>query len=125
VRRILDSRYEMNTSDQNLTGPQVMFALYKLHDGKDADLRRVIAEHVPTLHRLELATDRPTVVIKAKNGTYIEIFEWSSHEAAGLAHHHPELAKVWEAIGEVGHLPKLDSVEEVQGMFPHFEQVNL
>jgi hypothetical protein len=31
VRRILDFRYEMNASDQNLTGPQVMFALYKPH----------------------------------------------------------------------------------------------
>ena len=115
----------MNTSDQNLTGPQIVFALYKPHDGKDADLRRILADHVPTLRRLEMATDRPIVLVKSKNGTYVEIFEWSTPEAAGLAHHHPEVLKIWESMGKVADLAKLDSLEEISGMFPHFEPVNL
>jgi hypothetical protein len=65
------------------------------------------------------------VVVKSRNGTYIEIFEWSSYESAGLAHHHPEVAKVWEAMGKVADLAKLDSLEEITGMFPHFEPINL
>ena len=64
-------------------------------------------------------------LVKSKNGTFVAIFEWSSHEAAGLAHHHPEVAKVWEAIGKFGDLATLDSLEETKSMFPHFEPVNL
>ena len=115
----------MNPNDHAINGPQVVFALYKPHEGNDADLRKILAEHVATLRRLELATDRPAVLVKSRNGTYIEIFEWSTPEAAGLAHHHPEVAKVWESIGKVADLAKLDSLEEIKGMFPHFQPVNL
>jgi len=115
----------MNPNDQAIKGPQIVFALYQPHEGKDADLRRLLAEHVPTLRRLELATDRPAVVAKSKNGTYVEIFEWSTLEAVGVAHHHPEVAKVWEAMGKVADLRTLDSLEEIKGMFPHFEPVYL
>ena len=115
----------MHPNDETLKGPQIVFALYKPHDGKDADLRQILAEHVPTLRRLEMATDRQTVTVKSKNGTYVEIFEWSTPESAGLAHYHPEVAKVWEAMGKVADLAQLDSLEEIKGMFPHFEPVNL
>lgn len=79
----------MSKKDHALTGPQIVFALYKPHDGKDADVRRILVDHVPTLRRLELATDRPSILVKSRNGTYIEVFEWSSGGAAGLAHEHP------------------------------------
>jgi hypothetical protein len=115
----------MHPSDQAIKGPQIVFALYQPHDGKDAELRRILGQHVSTLRRLELATDRPTVLMKTRNGTYIEIFEWSTPEAAGLAHQHPEVAKVWEAMGKVADLRTLDSIEETKVRFPHFEPVNL
>src|SRR5262245_24594004 len=105
--------------------PEIVFALYKPHPGKDAELLEIIKQHVPTLRRLEMATDRPVVLVKSKNGTYIESFEWSTAEAAGLAHHHPEVAKVWEAMGKIADLAKLDSIEEVKEEFPHFKPINL
>jgi hypothetical protein len=37
--------------------------------------------------------------VKSKNGTYIESFEWSTPEAVAAVHHHPEVGKVWEAMG--------------------------
>ncbi len=105
--------------------PEVVFALYKPHQGKDPELLEIIKQHVPTLRRLEMATDRPVVLVKTKNGTYIEIFEWSTAEAAGLAHHHPEVAKVWEAMGKVADLVTLESLEEIKQQFPHFQPINL
>jgi hypothetical protein len=105
--------------------PEVVFALYRAHEGKDAELEKIIAQHVPTLRRLELITDRPVILVKSKNGTYIEIFEWRTAESAGLAHHHPEVAKVWEAMGKIADLPKLDSLEEIKEQFPHFKPINL
>lgn len=106
-------------------GPEVVFALYKPHAGKDEELRRIISLHLPVLRRLELVTDRPAILAKSRNGTYIEIFEWRTAESAGLAHHHPEVAKVWEAMGAVSDFALLDSLEEGKEPFPHFEPVNL
>lgn len=105
--------------------PEIVFALYRPHQGKDAELRKLIAQHIPTLRRLELITERPAVLVKSKNGTYVEIFEWRSAESSKRAHEHPELAKVWEAMGEVADLPALDSLEEIKVSFPHFEPVDL
>ncbi|MEW6730048.1 MAG: hypothetical protein AB1489_01805 [Acidobacteriota bacterium] len=105
--------------------PQIVFALYRPHEGKDEELRKLIAQHVPTLRKLELITDRPAVLVKSKNGTYIEIFEWRTAQSSEQAHHHPEVAKVWEAMDKVADLPALDTLEEIKGRFPHFEPVNL
>jgi hypothetical protein len=113
----------MNSQEHGLKGPQVVFALYCPHEGKDEELRRLIAQHIPTLRRLELITDRSAILVKSRNGTYIEVFEWRTPEAAGQAHQHPEVARVWEAMGQVADLPALESLEETKNRFPHFEPV--
>ena len=100
-------------------------ALYRPHEGKDEALRALIAEHYPTLKRLELITDRPTILAKSANGTYLEICEWSEEDSASKAHQHPEVAKIWEAMGQIADFPGLASLEEAEKRFPHFEPVDL
>ena len=46
-------------------------------------------------------------------------------EPAGIAHHHPEVAKVWEAMGKVCDMPTIDSLDEAKERFPHFAPVSL
>jgi hypothetical protein len=115
----------MSAHGTGIVGPQIVIALYKPHSGKDADLRKLIAQHIPTLRRLELITDRPSILMKSKDGTYLEIFEWANEDSAGKAHTHPEVAKIWEAMGPVSDLPVLGTLEEVQNRFPHFVPVSL
>jgi hypothetical protein len=105
--------------------PEVVLALYRPHPGKDADLQRLIARHLPVLRRLELVTDRPGWLMRAQDGTYIEVFEWRTAESARLAHEHPEVAKVWEAMGEIADFPALESLAEAKERFSHFEPVAL
>ena len=105
--------------------PEVVFALYRPHPGKDAELRRLIAQHLPVLRRLELATERPAILVRAKDGTYIEVFEWRTEESAKLAHEHPEVARVWEAMAEIADFPALDGLEEAKQRFSHFEPIAL
>jgi hypothetical protein len=104
---------------------QVVFALYRPHPGKDAELRRLIARHLPVLRRLELVTERPAILVRAKDGTYIEVFEWRTEESAKLAHEHPEVARVWEAMAQVAEFPALESLEEAKERFSHFEPIAL
>lgn len=101
--------------------PEVVFALYRPHPGKDAELRKLIREHLPVLHRLELVTERPTLLLRAKDGTYIEVFEWRSAESARVAHEHPEVARVWEGMGQIADFLSLDALPEAKEPFCHFE----
>ncbi len=100
-------------------------ALYQPHEGQDEALRALIAQHYPTLKRLELITDRPPIIAKAANGTYLEICEWREEDSASKAHQHPEVAKIWEAMGQIADFPGLGSLEEADKQFPHFEPQDL
>ena len=104
---------------------QIVIALYRPFEGKDAELRKLIEQHLPTLRDLGLATDRESMLMRAEDGTYIEIFEWASEEASGKAHEHPAVAKIWEGMGAIGELPTLASLKEAQQTFSHYEPIAL
>ena len=104
---------------------KVVFAMYRPSGGKDSELRALIKQHYPALKRLGLVTDRSQLLLKAKDGSYIEIFEWVSDEAARRAHEHPEVAEIWEQMGVVGTFGKLRQLLEVETEFPHFDAVDL
>ncbi len=103
--------------------PQVVIALYRPNDGQDEALLELVKEHFPTLRRLELVTDREPILVRSKDGTLIEIFEWADAGSSAIAHQHPELAGVWEAMGKIAEFPALESLEESKGRFPHFEPI--
>jgi hypothetical protein len=108
-----------------MSKPEIVFALYKPHAGKDAALLRAVAGHLPVLRRLELITARPPIIVRAKDGTIIEVFEWASGDAAHKAHQHPEVAAVWETIGESADIATLAGLAEAGARFPHFEPVTV
>ncbi|MFZ1991809.1 MAG: hypothetical protein WAW96_18790 [Alphaproteobacteria bacterium] len=107
------------------TGPRIVFAVYKPHEGGDVALRKLMAEHVPILRRLQLATDRTPIHVRSRNGAYVEVFEWVSDEAAERAHDHPEVARIWEAMGKVADTKDLASLPEAANQFSHYEPVAL
>jgi hypothetical protein len=104
---------------------QIVFALYRPHPGQDAALRRLIARHVPALRRVELVTDRPTVLVRAGDGTYVEVFEWVSETAARTAHNHPDISEIWDGMELIADFATLASLAEAQKPFTHFEPVEL
>jgi len=104
---------------------EIVIAMYRPHAGKTDQLCGLIREHVPTLRRLELATDRAPIVMQAENGTVLEIFEWATPDAARLAHEHPEVGRIWEAMGQISDLVTLDTLDEKATRFPHFSPLDL
>ncbi len=104
---------------------EMVTALYKPKAGKEDELKALIAQHVPTLVRLGLATNRPPVVMRSyADGTYIEVFEWVSHEAAQAAHGDPEVQKIWGPMAEVCTFVPLAELQESTRTFPHFAPVD-
>ena len=91
---------------------QIVIAMYKPNEGKRQDMLDLVKDHVPALLKYELISDRPSILMEAEDGALLEIFEWTSANSAELAHTHPVVAKIWEAMGKVGSFGTLDSLAE-------------
>ena len=103
----------------------VVIVAYKPKPGKEDGLRAELNDHVPILRGQNLATERPTLVLRARDGTLLEVFEWQSLEAINQAHTNPTVLAMWKRFGEVCDFRPLASLEECQGPFAGFEPVTL
>lgn len=104
---------------------EMVIACYRPKAGKDAELVELVRGHVPALRAEGLATAREPVVMRAADGTLLEVFEWRSAQATEDAHHNPRVRELWarfEAVCEFGTLGALPGAD---GPFPHFEPVDL
>ena len=81
---------------------EVVFAMYRPHEGKRDALKALVDVHLPTLREYEMVTDRPTMLLEGSDGTFIEIFEWVSAASAEQVHQLPAISKIWEQMGAVG-----------------------
>lgn len=102
--------------------PEIVIAIYRPLEGKSSELESLVKKHFPTLKSFGLTTDKDSFIGRTADGSFIEIFEWISSEAAESAHDHPGVAKVWEAMGEVCSFGKLSDLTEARSAFPHFQQ---
>jgi len=72
---------------------------FKPKPGQGEALLAEIRQHVPTLRTEGLATDRPAYVMRAGDGTLVEVFEWVSEEAIQQAHTNPAVGAMWGGLG--------------------------
>jgi len=99
---------------------RIVIACYKPKPGKEKALRALIVDHVPTLRRIGLVTDRQPVLMEAKEGTLVEVFEWASAEAIQAAHGHPAVLRMWEEYAKVCDYIPVAQVPEAAQMFAEF-----
>lgn len=98
-----------------------VLAVYRPKDGKQAELEAEVADHVPLLRRIGLATERPSMVLRAPDGTIIEHFEWVDHAAIDAAHEHPEVLEMWGRYDSCCDYGTLADLPNAATMFPEFE----
>ena len=99
---------------------RIVISCYRAKAGKEKALRALIVDHVPTLRRIGLVTERAPVLMEAKDGTLIEVFEWASPEAIQSAHGHPAVLRMWEEYGKVCDFIPVAQVPEAAQMFSEF-----
>ena len=104
-------------------GP-IVIACYRPRAGKEHSLLQLVKEHVPTLRRQRLATERAACVMRSADGTIVEVFEWCSPQAVERAHTDPVVQALWERFGAVCEFGQLGKLPEAQQMFAHFEPVD-
>lgn len=102
-----------------------VIAVYRPHEGKSDELLELVKTHLPRLRQEGLATDLESVVLRASDGTLLEIFDWVSGEAVEAAHTNEAVQKMWEEFAAVCDFATLDSLAEAEKVFPHFERVTL
>jgi hypothetical protein len=103
----------------------LVIVCYRPRAGCEADLLQLVREHHLILARENLVTPRKPVVLRAANGTLIELFEWRSAEAVEAAHKNPTVLGMWERFGAAGEFVPLKELAEAGELFPHFASVDL
>jgi hypothetical protein len=104
---------------------RMVIVAYRPRPGKEGLLLELTREHLPILRSQGLATDRPSCVMRATDGTIIEVFEWVSKEALRAAHTNPKVQEMWKRYAEACEFVSLTSVKECGDMFAEFDPVEL
>ena len=97
---------------------------YRPKPGYEAALLELIREHVPILRRLGLASERPALAMRAKDGVIVEAFEWNEGAIAS-AHANPEIQAMWGRYAAVCDYVPLAELAEAKDMFAQFEPIDL
>jgi quinol monooxygenase YgiN len=93
---------------------------YRPKPGKGKELLELVRARVPTLRQEGLVTDRTPAIMRAKDGTIIEVSEWKSAEAIDAAHRNPNVLALWSRFFEVCDCVPLNTLAEAAEMFAGF-----
>lgn len=102
----------------------MVIAVFRPKPGREDDLLALTREHVPILRRLGLATDRPALAMRSKDGMIVEVFEWKDGSIA-TAHEHPEVLAMWSRYEIACDYVTLDALPEAKDLFAQFEPIDL
>jgi quinol monooxygenase YgiN len=97
---------------------------YRPKPGCEQELLKLVHERVPTLAREGLVTNRTSTIMRARDGTIVEVSEWKSQEAIEAAHRNPNVLKMWEKFFALCDCIPLKNLAEAEEMFAGFEPLN-
>ena len=100
---------------------KIVIACYQPKEGQQAALKELVKRHLPVLREQDLVTERAPIIMQAKDGTILEVFEWKSAHAIEQAHTNPAVLALWEEFSEVCDYTPLAQLEEARAMFAEFD----
>ncbi len=101
----------------------VVIVAYRPKPGKENELVDLVRGRVPTLRKEGLVTDRPPTIMRASDGTIIEVSEWKSREAIDAAHKNPNVLAMWNKFFALCDCIPLNTLAEAKEMFAGFEPI--
>ena len=104
---------------------QFIIAACKPKSGMVAVLHALVSKQHKVLRDESLITDCPRVVMQARDGAVVEVFEWQSPEAFERAHTSMSVQALWTELGKVCEYIPLASIPECAGPFAYFESLTL
>jgi hypothetical protein len=99
--------------------PSITLCRYWVKPEREAELRGLLARHWPVFRELGLVADHPPHLIfrgEDPEGRifYVETFPWKDAEAVERAHSLPEVAAIWEPMGECCTDMEFPAVEQIE-----------
>jgi len=101
----------------------IVVVAYRPKPGKEKELLELVRARVPTLRKEGLVTDRVPTIMRAKDGTLVEVSEWKSREAIDAAHKNPNVLAMWDKFFALCECVPLKTLAEANDMFAGFEPV--
>lgn len=101
----------------------IVIVAYRPKPGKEAELLELVRNRVPVLRKEGLVTDRAPGIMRARDGTIIEVSEWKSREAIEAAHQNANVREMWNRFFELCDCVPLNTLEEASEMFAGFEPI--
>jgi quinol monooxygenase YgiN len=98
---------------------------YTPKPGKQNELLAAVKKHIQVLRGENLVSERLPYVMRAADGTLLEVFEWQSAAAIERAHGSPAVQALWQEFGAACDYTPLQRLEECRQMFAEFEPVEL
>lgn len=102
-----------------------VIAAYAPKEGMEQQLLATVKKHLHVLRAEQLVTDRPAYVMRAEDGSIVEVFEWRSAAAIEQAHGNPAVQALWAEFGEACDFKSLTDLPETHQMFAEFDAVEL
>jgi quinol monooxygenase YgiN len=96
---------------------------YRPKSGKEAELLELVRSRVPTLRKEGLVTERVPAIMRARDGTIIEVSEWKSPAAIDAAHKNPNVLAMWNKFFALCDCVPLKTLAEANEMFAGFEPI--
>ena len=101
----------------------IVIVAYRPKAGKEKELLELVSSRVPTLRKEGLVTDRKPTIMRARDGTIIEVSEWKSQEAIDAAHKNPNVLAMWDKFFKLCDCVPLKNLREAEEMFAGFEPI--
>ena len=101
----------------------IVIVAYRPKPGKEKELLELVRSRVPTLKTEDLVTDRAPTIMRARDGTIIEVSEWKSREAIESAHKNPNVLAMWNKFFAVCDCVPLNALAEAKELFAGFEPI--
>ena len=101
-----------------------VIVIYRPKKGKDAALLQLVKDHMSILKTQNLVTERTPIIMKAADGSIVEVFEWKSADAIKEAHQNKVVLGLWERFSDVCDYEIPVNVKEFHRLFSEFEILN-
>ena len=103
---------------------RVIVAGYRPKPGFDCELEKLVRSHHSTLLAEGLATDRPSLILRSKNGTLIEIYEVTKSYTKENTARNPRVTGLWRLMDDICTYVPPGRLEEMQNLFPEFPNIS-
>jgi quinol monooxygenase YgiN len=84
---------------------QIALCTYRVKEHQDQEFLRLLSNHYPTLRRLGLVTDEPSLLFRGTDESgksfFVEILHWKSRDGHKVAEQMPEVLAIWEKMGQL------------------------